>query len=88
METINIRRFGMAWGVTASLLYLGCVLVMATVNRDAQVAFFNSLLHGIDVSQILRTTMPIWEMLIGLVETFIIAWLIGATVASIYNFFD
>jgi hypothetical protein len=78
----------MAWGVTASLLYLGCVLVMATVNRDAQIAFFNSLLHGIDVSQILRTTMPIWEMLIGLVEAFIIAWLIGATVASIYNFFD
>jgi hypothetical protein len=85
MEAIDVRRFGMAWGSTAALLYVGCVLVMSTVNRDAQVLFFNSLLHGIDVTPILRTTMPVWEMAIGLVETFILAWLVGASIASIYN---
>jgi hypothetical protein len=85
MEAIDIRRFGMACGVSGALLYLGCVVVMSTVSREAQIAFFNSLLHGLDVTAILRTTMPIWEMMIGLVETFILAWLIGASIASIYN---
>jgi hypothetical protein len=85
MEHIDIKRFGIAWGSTAALLYLGCVLVMSTVSRDTQVLFFNSLLHGIDVTPILRPTMPVWEMAMGLVETFIVAWLVGASIASIYN---
>ena len=86
MDVIDIRRFALAWGVTAALLYAGCAIVMATVSRDAQIVFFNTLLHGLDVSGILRTSMPIWEMLIGLIETFILAWLIGASLAAIYNF--
>lgn len=85
MAAIDIRRFGLAWGLTAALLYLGCALVMATVSRDTQVLFFNSLLHGIDVTPMLRATMPVWEMVMGLVETFILAWLVGASIASIYN---
>ena len=40
----------------------------------------------LDVTAILRTTMPLWEMMIGLVETFVLAWLIGASIAGIYNF--
>ena len=38
------------------------------------------------VTAILRTTMPLWEMMIGLVETLVLARLIGASIASIYNF--
>lgn len=86
MEAINIRRFGMAWGLTAALLYLGCVFVMWTVEKEASILFFNSLMHGIDFTTIIRTDMPWWEMGIGLVEIFIIGWLTGATIASIYNF--
>ena len=86
MEAIDIRRFGMASGSTAALLYLGCVFVMSTVSRETQVLFFNTLLHGIDVTPVLRTTMPAWEMVIGFVEIFVLAWLIGASIASIYNF--
>jgi hypothetical protein len=85
MGVIDIRRFGRAWGATAALLYLGCVLVMSTVPLETQVLFFNSLLHGVDVRPILRSGMPVWEMAIGLVETFILAWLVGASMAGIYN---
>ena len=59
MATIDIRRVGLACGSTAALLYLGCVFVMATVSRDAQVLFFDSLLQGIDSNALLRTTMPV-----------------------------
>lgn len=85
MNTINIKRFGLAFGITGALLYLGCILVMATVGRDGTVLFFNSLLHGLDTSSIIRLHVPWWEALIGITETFIISWLIGALIASIYN---
>jgi hypothetical protein len=59
---------------------------MWTVGKEASILFFNSLMHGIDVTSIIRTDMPWWEVAIGLVEIFIFGWLIGATIASIYNF--
>ena len=42
-------------------------------------------LWSIRLVAILRTTIPLWEMMIGLVETLVLAWLIGASIASIYN---
>ena len=85
MGTIDIKRFGFAWGVTAALLYLGCVFVMAILGKEGSIDFFNRLLHGIDVTTIIRMDMPVSEMFTGLVETFILAWLVGATIASLYN---
>jgi hypothetical protein len=83
--TINVKKFGIATGLTGALLYLGCALVMATVGHDGTVKFFNSLLHGLDVSTIVRMHVPLWEAGIGIVETFILGWLIGACIAGFYN---
>lgn len=85
MNTINIKKFGLAFGITGALLYLGCILLMLTVGREGTVNFFNSLLHGIDTSTIIRMQIPWWEALIGIAETFIISWLIGACIAAFYN---
>jgi hypothetical protein len=85
MAQIHIKRFGFACGATGVLLYLGCILVMATVGREGTVLFLNSLLHGIDVSSILRMNMSITEVLIGVVQTFILGWLTGACLAAFYN---
>lgn len=65
MEAISIKRLGMACGFTSALLYIGCVLVMWTVGREGNILFFNSLMHGIDVTAITRTDMPWWEMVMG-----------------------
>ncbi|MFZ6009763.1 MAG: DUF5676 family membrane protein [Bacteroidota bacterium] len=88
MTQIHIRRFGFACGATTVLLYLGCMLVMATVGRNGTVLFLNSLLHGLDVSSIVRMNMPITEVLMGIVQTFILGWLTGACIAAFYNIFD
>jgi len=85
MDSINVKKLGFSFGLTFAFLYLGCVIVMSAVNREAAVFFFNSLMHGIDVDSILRTRMPLYEMVIGIVEIFILGWLIGASIASIYN---
>lgn len=86
METINIQRFGAALGITSALLYLGCVFVMWTVGKETSILFFNSLMHGIDITSIIRTEISWWEIAMGLVGIFILGWLTGATIASIYNF--
>lgn len=86
MNSIHIRKFGMAVGSTGVLLYLGCILLMLTVGRDGTIQFFNNLLHGLDSSSIIRMNVPIAEVLMGLIQTFVLGWLIGASVAGIYNF--
>lgn len=86
MNSINIRKFGLAVGTTGVLLYLGCILVMLTVGREGTIQFFNNLIHGLDTSTIIRMNVPPIEALIGIVQTFVIGWLVGACVAGIYNF--
>lgn len=85
MRTINVKKFGFATGLTAALLYVGCILVMATVGQSGTVKFFNSLLHGIETTSIIRMNVPFWEAGMGIVEVFIIGWLVGACIAAIYN---
>ncbi len=42
-------------------------------------------MHGLDVSTIVRMDVPLWEAGVGIVETFVLRWLIGACIAAIYN---
>ncbi len=85
MNRINVKKFGFALGLTGALLYAGCMIVMATAGQEGSIAFFNSLLHGLDTTNIIRMDVPLWEALIGIVQTFIVAWLIGALIAAFYN---
>jgi len=85
MGAINVKKFGLAWGSTFALLYVGCAVVMAVAGREGTIFLFNSMMHGIDVSGVIRMDVPVVEMILGIVQVFILGWLIGATVASIYN---
>ena len=83
----EVKKMGLAFGLTGALLYLGCIIVMATVGHDNSIKFFNSLLHGLDVSSIIRMNVPLWEAGLGIVQTFILGWLIGACIGGFYNLF-
>lgn len=85
MSHLNVKKFGLACGLTGTILYLGCMLLMITVGHDGTVRVFNSLLHGLDVTSIVRLSVPLWEAVLGIIGTFILAWLIGACIAGIYN---
>ena len=85
MNRINIKKFGFAIGLTGALFYAGCMIVMATAGQEGSIKFFNRLLHGLDTTNIIWMDVPIWEALIGIVQTFILGWLIGACIAAFYN---
>ena len=86
MGAINVKKMGLAVGLTLAIVHLGCVSVMLFTSHATMIAFFNSLLHGIDVTSIMRMDMSAAEMVYGFVQIFILGWLMGASIASIYNF--
>tara|TARA_R110000823_G_scaffold265690_2_gene385577 strand:- start:1287 stop:1565 length:279 start_codon:yes stop_codon:yes gene_type:complete len=85
MNRINVKKIGFAMGFTGALVYAGCMIVMATAGQDGTIIFFNSLLHGLDVTSIIRMNVPLFEVLMGIVQTFILWWLIGACIGAFYN---
>lgn len=84
-STLNVKRLGFALGATLAVFYLGCVFVMLTVPHEAVVRFFNSIMHGWNVEPIMRWDMPWWEAATGTLEIFILGWLAGALIATLYN---
>jgi len=85
MNYLNVKKFGFAVGATGALLYISCVLSMFFVGHNGAALFFNSLLHGLDVCGIVPANLPIAQAFIGIGETFVLGWLIGACVAAVYN---
>lgn len=85
MNRINVKKFGFAFGLTGALVYLGCMVVMTTVGQEGSIVFFNSLLHGLDTTSIIRVDVPLLEALFGIIQTFILGWLVGACIAAFYN---
>jgi hypothetical protein len=85
MYRLNVKKLGFALGLTGALIYLGCMIVMATAGQEGSITFFNSLLHGLDVSSIIRMDVPLLEALFGIVQSFILGWLIGACIGAFYN---
>ena len=85
MYQLNVKKLGFAFGLTAAFLYLGCMIVMATAGKEGTITFFNSLLHGLDTSNIIRMDVPLLEAFFGIIQTFILGWLMGACIGAFYN---
>ena len=85
METLNIKRLGLALGLTAVIFYIGCVLIMLIAGPEGTIFFFNSFLHGLDTEAIIRMDIPLIDTLLGLMVTFILGWLSGVLIAFFYN---
>ena len=85
MNRINVKKLGFAIGLTGALVYLGCMIVMKTAGQEGSIKFFNSLLHGLDTTNIIRMDVPLLDALFGIIQTFILGWLIGACIAALYN---
>ncbi|MFH1299742.1 MAG: DUF5676 family membrane protein [Planctomycetota bacterium] len=82
---LSPTRLGWAFGATGVVFYLGCMLTMAIVPREKVVVLFNGLLHGFNVDPILKTGVPVGEVVLGLISTFILGWIAGVFIGGIYN---
>ncbi|RXP54808.1 hypothetical protein EC396_08830 [Lutibacter sp. HS1-25] len=85
MKQFNVKKMGIACGLTGVLLYLGCIILMFSVGQKGTIAFFNNLLHGLDTTSIIKMDVSLLDAGLGLIQTFILFWLIGASIAAFYN---
>lgn len=85
MGAINIKKTGLALGLTMVVLRIGCLILFSIVSREQAVAFIKTLLCGVDVSSLIVTGMSMQDVVYGLIEIFVLGWLAGTLFASIYN---
>jgi len=85
MNTINSNKLGLALGSTGVLFYLGCMLLMLIAGKEGTTWFFNSILHGLDVTNVAQMGVPIGQTVTGIIITFVLGWLGGYLVGTIYN---
>lgn len=85
MYRLNVKKLGFACGFTGSLLYLGCMILMAIAGKEGTITIYNSLLHGLDTTNNIRMNIPLLESFFGITVTFILGFLIGACIAAFYN---
>lgn len=85
---LNANALGLAVGMTGILFYVLCMLLMWIGGADVTATFFNSLLHGLDVHEVMRMSVPAGETVMGLILTFVLGWLGGYFIALLYNRFS
>lgn len=85
MQKLNANTLGLAIGITVAIVYLGCICLMLMVGQEGTIWFFNSILHGLDVSSVSRMNVPFGQTLMGIILSFSLGWLSGFLVGTIYN---
>ena len=85
MQTINSKKLGLAIGATGVILYLACICLMLIAGQEGTIWFFNSLLHGLDVSSVSRMNVLFGQTIIGLILTFGLGWITGFLIGTFYN---
>lgn len=85
MNTINSKKLGLALGSTGVLFYFGCMLLMLIGGKEGTTWFFNSILHGLDVTNATQMGVPAGQTVAGIIITFVLGWLAGNLIGTIYN---
>ena len=78
MYRLNVKKLGFAFGLTGAIIYLGCMIVMTTAGQEGTISF-------LDTTSIIRMDVPLLEAFFGIIQTFILGWLIGACIGAFYN---
>jgi len=84
VEKLNANRVGLALAGVMGILSIVCALLLVLIPGFT-LNFFGNIFHGIDITQIAKTSVTFSEFLIGLIEVLIGSYLIGWIFARVYN---
>ena len=80
-----IHPTGLAFGLTAGIIYSLCAAIVAVWPAQS-VSFFSSWFHGIDLTKIAATPdITAGSFAVGLVSIILFAYITGAVYAWAYN---
>jgi len=83
-DKLGMRRVANTLGIVFAGVSLLCALFVLLFQNTA-LSFFGNIFHGIDITQIAKTSVSVGSIIIGLIEAFILGWIIGWLFAVVYN---
>ncbi|HLC82893.1 MAG TPA: DUF5676 family membrane protein [Bacteroidia bacterium] len=84
INELNPKRVANTLGIIfAGVSFLCAILVL--IFPGATMNLFSNIFHGIDITQIAKTSISLESIMIGLIEAFILGWIIGWFFAVVYN---
>jgi len=82
---LQALKLGMAFAVAGVSMYIGCLVLMLILGKEETIWFFNSILHGFDVTNSIRMNVPLAQTASGIIITAGISCFIGWLIAFVYN---
>ena len=86
-ENLKPKSVGYSLALVAGIVYLACAILVALAPTWT-VNVFGALFHGIDITQIARTPVPLTSTILGLIEIVVMGYLVGWLFGAVYNKFN
>lgn len=83
---LNPMLVGKTTAATTGILYAACVALVYAAP-DFTMGMFANLFHGIDITKIASTPVPLGTTAVGFIEILIYSYIAGWLFARIYNYF-
>ena len=83
-EKISPKKAALSLAIVIGIIYTACAILFY-IAPAGTLGLFKQMFHGIDISLIARTSVPLIETLTGLITIIISALIVGWLFAKIYN---
>ena len=82
---LNPKIVSLSLATVSGIFYILCAIIIAITPQIA-LDFSKHMFHGIDITQIARTSIPIGSTVIGFIEIIILSLIAGWLFAVVYNY--
>ena len=85
MEKLNPNVVALSLGLTTTILYIVCLVLVAITPVPIVINVVNALQHSIDISSLATKNITLVNLVIGIIGWFVIATVTGYIFAFLYN---
>ena len=85
-DKLSPKRVANTLGIVAAGVSLLCA-IFVLIALGTALSLFSNIFHGIDITQIAKSSVSFGSIIIGLIEAFVFGFLVGWLFAVVYNKF-
>ena len=84
MKKLNPKNVGLSLGITFVMLSIICLILILLFSVQSMMTLVNYFTHGMDVTMTVKQVTFLGSI-IGIVELYVIGFLVGYLYALVYN---
>lgn len=85
-DELNPKAVALALAAISGVAYVLCAVLFA-VAPQLILGLYSDMFHGVDIAKIARTSVPLWSIVAGFVESIVLSLVFGWLFAMVYNYF-